>query len=94
MCVDYVCMYSRYVRSEDTYVRLMKWPHSKMGVARFFGCEEVPVQVTAWYMGICIYTAWPKKKLLQLVRSRHCKSAKFLNVLNDQVIPSIDFFSP
>ena len=52
-----------------------------------------------------IYIAWPKKKvvhfeancsvmiLLQLVRSRHSKSAEFLNVLNDHVIPSMDFSS-
>ena len=32
--------------------------------------------------------------LLQLVISRHCKSAEFLNVLNDQVIPLMDFFFP
>ena len=29
-----------------------------------------------------------------MVRSRHCKSAEFLNVLNDQVIPSIRFSLP
>ena len=32
--------------------------------------------------------------LLQLVRSRHNKSAEFLDVLNDQAIPSMDFFFP
>ena len=31
---------------------------------------------------------------LQVVRSRHSKSAEFLNVLNNQVIPSMDFFFP
>ena len=30
----------------------------------------------------------------RLVRSRHSKSAEFLNVLNDQVIPSMDFSFP
>ena len=54
------------------------------------------------------YTSWPKKKssfriksanccydlgLLQVVRSKHSKSAEFLNVQNDQVFPSIRFFS-
>ena len=29
-----------------------------------------------------------------MVRSRHSKSAEFLNVLNDQGIPSMDFFFP
>ena len=57
-----------------------------------------------------MFTAWPNIKvtilikisklycydleLLQLVRSRHSKSVEFLNVLNDQVIPSQDFFFP
>ena len=35
-----------------------------------------------WYM----YTAW--------LLSKHSKSAEFLNVLNDQVIPSMDVFFP
>ena len=29
-----------------------------------------------------------------MVRSGHSKSAEFLNVLNDQAIPSMDFFFP
>ena len=29
-----------------------------------------------------------------MVRSRHSKEAEFLNVLNDKVIPSMDFFFP
>ena len=32
--------------------------------------------------------------MFQLVRSRHSRSAEFLNVLNDLVIPSMDIFFP
>ena len=46
-----------------------------------------------YYFAICLYIL-VRLGLLQLVRSRHCKSAEFLNVLNDQVISSVNLFLP